>query len=112
MGSLAHTQEQHSSRPSGSAKGYCRLSLSIGQGTTTRFPQLTQVASKKYQTISKSSKLAITLNTCDPHGQTWTGPKALKSLPKASGRRSVRLNRRRVGRRSRRVTVRLPTVRP
>ena len=87
-------------------------SLSTGQGTVTRFPQLTQVASRKYQISSKSSKLAITLNTCDPQGHTWRGPKALRSLPKACGRCCRRLNRRRVGRRNRTVTIRLVSVRP
>jgi hypothetical protein len=59
---------------------------STGQGTVTRLPQLTQVASRKYQTISYSSKVHITLKTCDPQVHTWTGPKPRRSAPKGLGR--------------------------
>ena len=49
------------------------------------------------------------LKTWEPQGQTCTGPKALRSAPKGSGRVSVISLRRRIlgslGRRNRRVTV-------
>ncbi len=61
-------------------------SASAGQGTVTRFPQLTQVPSRNHQIISLSSKEHITLKTCDPHGHTWIGPKPRRSAPKGSGR--------------------------
>ena len=52
------------------------------------------------------------MKTCDPHGQTWIGPKSRKSLPVTCGRERVTflcfiLGR--VGRRRETVTCRLPT---
>ncbi len=88
-------------------------SASTGQGTVTRFPQLTQVASRKYQTNSYSSKDAITLKTCDPQGHTWIGPSCLKSVPKGSGRASwLRRNDCSVSRRSQRLVVPYQLLRP
>lgn len=67
--------------------------LSTGQGTCTRLPHETQVASRKYQTSSKSSKQAITLNTSQPHEQTWTGPRLRRSVPNFGGRLSLFFSR-------------------
>lgn len=68
--------------------------LSTGHGTCTRLPHETQVASRKYQTSSKSSKQAITLNTSQPQLQTWTGPRDRRSVPKGPGRLGLFFNRR------------------
>ena len=88
-------------------------SASTGQGTVTRLPQLTQVPSRKYQTNSQSSKDAIMLKTCDPHGHTWMGPNCLKSLPKDSGRVSqLRRKNCRVSRRNRGLSVPYQLLRP
>ena len=66
-------------------------------------PQLTQVPSRKYQTSSLSSKDAIIEKTCEPQGQTCTGPRPLRSVPNLSG--SLDLNLGSLGRRNRTVST-------
>jgi hypothetical protein len=66
-------------------------------------PQLTQVPSRKYQTSSCSSKDAIIEKTCEPQGQTCTGPRPRRSVPNLSG--SLALNFGSLGRRNRTVST-------
>ena len=83
--------------------GQCsRLGSSTGQGTTTRLPQLAQVASSKYQDISNSSKVARIEKILEPQGQECIGPSDRRSLPNLGGRvsGSFCLFLRRVGRRN------------
>ena len=68
----------------------------MGQGTTTRLPQLAQVASNIYQEISKLSKVARIEKTLEPQGQACNGPRDLRSVPNLSGILSLFF--RRVGR--------------
>jgi hypothetical protein len=65
------------------------LGSSTGQGTITRLPQLTQVASNIYQEISKLSKVAKTENTFEPQGQACIGPSERRSVPNFGGRLSL-----------------------
>jgi len=85
-------------------------SVSAGHGTVTRLPQLTQVPSRKYQTISLSSKEAIMLKTWEPQGQTCIGPSSRRSLPNTGGNGLEFLDR--VGRRSQRSSPVVPLSRP
>jgi len=75
----------------------------MGQGTTTRLPQLAQVASNIYQEISKLSKVARIEKTLEPQGQACNGPRDLRSVPNLSGILSLFF--RRVGRRNGNRTV-------
>lgn len=78
------------------------LGSSTGQGTTTRLPQLAQVASSKYQDISNSSKVARIEKILEPQGQECIGPSDRRSLPNLGGSLSGSfcLFLRRVGRRN------------